>query len=397
MKLSYRLRIYPNRGKLEVIKALCALWRTLVNYYIDLYWKLPEWEFSNSKPPKEFRGSGTKLENLASVKAWQVVKSAIKKHERSKGIKVLAKPEFKKDEVELDETLFTFGDWATKEFDVWIKCYSGQRGKRIVIPAKKHRRVNYWLNRGATFSKSIKFKKIGKNWYVIVYLNYSSSTKRQEKTVVGIDVDYKNGAVDSTGKVWFFEEWEDLRKRTKWRKYPDGNNPLKQKFNQLAKELVNTYECHFALERLELKGKKNRSKKFRRDTKNVPYGHLARRLKTLAVLEGFQTVRVSPEYTSQTCPVCGCISRKNRNGDDFACKKCGFKHHADVVAAVNIAIRAGLKRKLHPVVAQGVAEGWRRLGTQPPVECLVVCTPPQSRLGADFRTHNPPCQICLFN
>lgn len=416
MKLSYKLRIYPNRGKLEVIKALCALWRTLVNYYIDLYWKLPEWEFSNSKPPKEFRGSGTKLENLASVKAWQIVRAMINKHKKSKEnkkkdfrlekdkgiskqeneIKVLTKPEFKKEEVELDETLFTFGDWTTKEFDVWIKCYSGQRGKRVVIPAKKHRRVNYWLNRGAVLSNSIKFKKIGKNWYVIIYLNYLP-LKRQEKVLIGIDIDYKNGAVDSTGKIWFFEEWEDLRKRTKWRSYTKGENPLKQELNKLAKKLVNYYYCNFALEDLFIQDKNGRNKKFRRNYKNLPYKHLLKRLETLTVLEGFQAVRVNPVYTSQTCPVCEFRSKKNRRGDLFQCKRCGFTEHADVVGAVNVAIKAGLRYGLHPVVARGVAEGWRRLGTQPPVECLVACTPPQSRLGADFRTHNPPCQTCLFS
>jgi len=391
--LSYKLKVFANKNKLCTLETLAQIWQKRVNYYIDFYWKLPDWELEQPRPPKEFRGQGSKFENIASVKAWQIVKSI--KNQRKKE-KSYIKPIFKKLEFELDETLFTFGDWTTKEFDIWIKCYSGQRGKRLVIPAKKHRRVNYWLNRRAILRNFIKFKKIGKNWYVIIYLNYLP-LKQQEKAVIGIDIDYKNGAVDSTGKIWFFEEWEDLRKRTKWRSYTKGQNPLKQKLNKLAKKLVNYHHCNFALENLFIQSKKGRSKKFRKDYKNLPYKHLLKRLETLTALEGFQTVRVSPEYTSQTCPVCGYISRKNRNGDNFACKKCSFKYHADIVAAINIAIRAGLRYGYQPVVAQGVAEEWRRLGTQPPIECLIACTPPQSRLGADFRTHSPLCQVYLFN
>lgn len=170
-----------------------------------------------------------------------------------------------------------------------------------------------------------------------------------------------------------------MRKRTKWRVYKNGDNPLKQEFNKRAKELLNTYRCHFAFEKLDLKGKNGRSKKFRRDYKNLPYGYLACRLETLARLEGFQVVKVSPVGTSQTCPVCSFRSKGNRNGDVFKCKNCGFKYHADIVAATNIALRAGLRYGSQPVVAQAVAEEWRRLGIQPPVGYWVVGTQLQSR------------------
>jgi len=393
LRLSYKLKVFANKGKLRALEILVQIWQEKVNYYINLYWKLPDWELERPKPPKEFRGQGSKFENLASVKAWQIVRS-IKK---SKKERPYTKPVFKKLEFELDETLFAFGDFTTKEFDLWIKSYSGNPGRRIVIPLKKHRRLNYWLKKGAVPQRTIKFKKINNIWYTLVFLSPPKVERKKTRAVIGIDVDYTNGAVDSIGKVWLSSEWIELRKRTKWRKYPDRNNPLRQKLNQIAKEMVNTYQCHFALEKLELKGKKGRSKKFRRDTKNIPYGHLAKRLETLTALEGFRTVRVSPEYTSQTCPVCGHVYRKNRDGDNFYCKRCGFKHHADIVAACNIAIKAGLWCKFQPVVVQAVAEGWGRLGIRPPVGYLVAWTPSQSRPPADLRRCDPPCQICLFN
>jgi transposase len=55
---------------------------------------------------------------------------------------------------------------------------------------------------------------------------------------------------------------------------------------------------------------------------------------------GVQLVLVDPAHTSQTCPVCGCLDRRNRPTQArFACVACGFAGHADHVAAVNVAVR----------------------------------------------------------
>ena len=224
---------------------------------------------------------------------------------------------------------------------------------------------------------TIRLKKINNNWYCLIFLDVPVEKKNCDK-VIGIDIDYTNGAVDSLGNVWIDDEWVELRKRTKWREYKRGVNPLRQKLNSLAKEYVNKYQCNFAFEKLEFKGKKGRSKRFRRNYKNIPYMHLAHRIETLAALEGFKTVKVSPMGTSQTCPVCGYRSKKNRNGDKFLCGKCSFEEHVDVVGAVNIALRASLRYKFQPLIIEAVPEGWRK-------------TPSQSRAPADLRRCDPPC------
>ncbi|CAB3389512.1 zinc ribbon domain-containing protein [Kyrpidia spormannii] len=46
-------------------------------------------------------------------------------------------------------------------------------------------------------------------------------------------------------------------------------------------------------------------------------------------------------YSSQGCPQCGWVDAKNRNGDIFKCRQCGFTADADQVAAMN------LKKRLH--------------------------------------------------
>lgn len=56
---------------------------------------------------------------------------------------------------------------------------------------------------------------------------------------------------------------------------------------------------------------------------------------------GGVVIAIPPQYTSQTCPACGSISPENRKTQSrFACA-CGYRNHADHVAAINI-LAAGL-------------------------------------------------------
>ncbi|MFI0451401.1 RNA-guided endonuclease InsQ/TnpB family protein [Actinomadura sp. 6N118] len=56
---------------------------------------------------------------------------------------------------------------------------------------------------------------------------------------------------------------------------------------------------------------------------------------------GVPFLEVDPAYTSQSCPRCGHVSRKNRPTRDlFCCRRCGLAGPADEVAAVNIRNRA---------------------------------------------------------
>lgn len=63
---------------------------------------------------------------------------------------------------------------------------------------------------------------------------------------------------------------------------------------------------------------------------------------------GGMALAVDPKNTSRTCPECGCVSAENRKTQAvFACVGCGFKGHADLVAATNILARG------HRVLACG--------------------------------------------
>jgi IS605 OrfB family transposase len=69
---------------------------------------------------------------------------------------------------------------------------------------------------------------------------------------------------------------------------------------------------------------------------------------------GVKVVQVDPCNTSRTCPVCGCIDKKNRpTQSQFSCISCGHVAHADYIAAVNISRRGAVN---HPHVSEAVTK-----------------------------------------
>lgn len=64
---------------------------------------------------------------------------------------------------------------------------------------------------------------------------------------------------------------------------------------------------------------------------------------------GIPVKAVNPAYTSQTCPVCGCVDKANRPAQStFSCVQCGTSGHADHFAAVEIGRRADVNRPDYP-------------------------------------------------
>ncbi len=69
-----------------------------------------------------------------------------------------------------------------------------------------------------------------------------------------------------------------------------------------------------------------------------PYADLEKKLMYKAKRKGSLVIKVDPHYTSQRCPVCGYIDKKNRDKKRhiFCCGKCGYRSNDDRAAAMNI-------------------------------------------------------------
>ena len=325
---TYTIKLYPNRNKVKRLNILVSFWRDQVNHKINTFWKFDD--VKGSYPPKELSRGGRLIRD-ASMKAWQIMKGA-------NAIEQVDKPVFDGFEIDLNQfSAYVIEDFETVEYDIWFNVISLEKNNRLKIPGKKTQVFNTALKTG-TLRKSFKLIKKGSDYFMECFVEFPEP-ESNNTDVVGIDVGLNHAAVTSTGK--FYDEGvKNLQKRTKHRTYNKGISAVKQALNRVAKKIVEDHpNCDFAVEELLFKGKKGRSRKFRRKHNRWAYNHLSKQLEWIGIAEGFSVIRVNPKYTSQTCPVCGFISRGNRKNELFKCLQCGFTGHADHVGAINISER----------------------------------------------------------
>jgi len=344
MLKSYNIKLYPNKNKTKKIDNLLDFWKAEVNKKISIFWKFDN--VDGAYPPKEHTKGG-RLVRDASVKACKIVKGAKKTNQKEM-------PVFKGNEIDLNEfSAKVIENHMTKLFDIWFNVISLEKYKRLKLPGKKYNKLNKILDTGQ-IRKSFKLFKKNNSYYITIFVDIPDK-KSNNKKIVGIDVGLNQTVTTSDGK-FFGSDLKDLRIRTKWRKYNGTISAFKQGLNRIAKELISQYpECDFAVEKLLFKGKHKRSRTFRRRNNNWAYGHLSKQLAVHGKTEGFSVYYVRPEYTSQTCPICNELGKRQYN--DFACNICGYKGHADIVGAMNIALRVPQEHpslNVKPVIITGV-------------------------------------------
>lgn len=180
---------------------------------------------------------------------------------------------------------------------------------------------------------------------------------------LGIDLGVTNIAVDSDGTVHSASHIKSVRyrhRRLRQKLQRKGTRSCKRRLGRLAgKErrfATHTNHCiakaivakaegtgrGIALE--DLTGIRSRVKVRRSQRATLhswAFAQLRAFVEYKAALAGVPVVVVDPRNTSQACPVCGCIDKRNRPSQAaFSCTSCGFSGPADVIAAGNIASRA---------------------------------------------------------
>ena len=110
----------------------------------------------------------------------------------------------------------------------------------------------------------------------------------------------------------------------------------------ISKALVENYPAGtlFVLE--DLKGIRGATERVRVRDRYVTvcwsYYDLEQKLTYKAQLHGQRVVKVSPEYTSQRCPVCGVIDAHGRDKKNhvYKCSHCGYQSDDDRIGAMNL-------------------------------------------------------------
>ena len=127
-------------------------------------------------------------------------------------------------------------------------------------------------------------------------------------------------------------------------------NMLNHEISQNVKTYMSciTHDTLTVLELLDIR-EFEKSHKLNGDLSTFARGRLQQKLMSELNWYGYDYVEVPPDFTSQTCPVCGYHHGDNRstvNSKLFKCGCCGYEDDADHVGAVNIRNRAADKELL---------------------------------------------------
>lgn len=205
-----------------------------------------------------------------------------------------------------------------------------------------------------------KIKREGRNWYALLTVETPCATGHAG-AAVGIDVGITTLAALSTGELIqnirsTKQHERELRRRqrhvSRCKRGSKGRRQAKERVASLHSKIGKVRDNHLhqvsadltkrfsliAVEKLSIKGLAGGI--LAREVHDVAWGRLNQFLGYKAAKAGGRRVEIDPRGTSQTCPECGCIKRKELSQRIHQCD-CGCILDRDAAAAKVILSRIG--------------------------------------------------------
>ena len=264
-------------------------------------------------------------------------------------------------------------DFSKPQYDlVWNRDYS-LNGKVFSVNTLSGRvKLPYFItgmekyfNNSYSFGTAKLVKKHGKYFlHIPMTREVPESINSEICNVVGIDrgINFVVATYDSNHKSGFVSgkvikqkraKYKQLRKELQQRQTSSARRRLKaigQRENRwmqdvnhcVSKALVENNPKHtlFVLE--DLSGIRSVTERVCSKNRYVSvswsFYDLEQKLKYKAALNESLVINVNPQYTSQTCPICGHTEKSNRNKylHIFKCKCCGYTSNDDRIGAMNL-------------------------------------------------------------
>lgn len=231
-----------------------------------------------------------------------------------------------------------------------------------------------------TIKNVIISQKCGK-WYMSIQTEREVVTPTPKGGEVGIDLGVVRPVTLSTGKYFepidtykkirgriaklqqqlknktkFSKNWKRLQSRINKLYHKSANirkNYLHQITSQISKNHAIVYVEDLQVENMtksakgtvENPGKNVKAKSgLNRAILDQGWGEFRRQLDYKLLWNGGYLIAVPPQNTSRTCPMCGHVSKENRQTQaKFVCVCCGFSENADVEGAMNVLKRGQLQ------------------------------------------------------
>ncbi|RLI75710.1 transposase [Archaeoglobales archaeon] len=251
--------------------------------------------------------------------------------------------------MDLDKRLYTLrrNDWtvsiSTVDKRVKPKLDIGEYQKNLLQNPTKDAKLVY--------------RRDTKEFYIHITVEIKCP-KPQGGNPVGVDVGMKNLLVASNGfKVKGGEikqrrqHFRSLRRSLQKKGTSSTKRKLKQLsgrerrwintvLHQVSRAFVNSLKegDYVIMEKLNgIRQRCKHRKKQRADFHSWAFHKLQFMIAYKCLDKGIPVVYVEPKYTSQRCPRCGTIDKRNRRSQAlFKCVSCGYQHNADYVASVNL-------------------------------------------------------------
>lgn len=229
------------------------------------------------------------------------------------------------------------------EFDAWLHLSSIGNKTIIDLPIKFHKQYNKLCVKGKRLNSYIITPK-----YVQFVFEVETGPKKEGKRCLGIDTGINALASTSDGKQFgtdiknYIERVKRCKQGSKGQQR--ARRALRQRIDEVAKEITSQDVDLIIVEALKNLGHKTKAKRLlakniRRSIGTWNWKYWLERLQMNCEWNRVSFRSVYPAYTSQTCPCCGYVDRKNRNGEIFRCQKCSHTDNADTNAGVNILLR----------------------------------------------------------
>lgn len=220
-------------------------------------------------------------------------------------------------------------------------------------------------------------------WYLLATCEIDAPTPQPTEQWLGVDRGVVNVATDSDGQTFTGEAVEAKRKSITKRVQAlqrIGTKAARRCLKRLAGK-QNQYQKdvnHCISKQLVLKAQRTKQgiavedltginlrtrvrHEDRAERGNWSFDQLGSFIQYKAYQYGVAYCEVDPRYTSQRCAKCGHTEKSNRRSQaEFLCRACGHVAHADVNAAINIALKASVNA---PVVSTPVLSSTGASGT----------------------------------
>ena len=251
--------------------------------------------------------------------------------------------------------------------------------KRIIIPTKFNKKNNNG-SMGKITTYTIKFLKDRKVKIILFQemdkSNYNYDSNKND--ILGVDVNTSSNLFSlSNGTQMKYDEkiinqaarlnktisYKQTNKSVSEKNIDEVNKVYSKKIQRRIDKMVRRAEYYqnreshklikymkdngfnyLVMEDLDIKSNKTKTKKnannilinYNDVAKTLRINNLKNVLERLCKKANFNFAKVNPAYTSQTCPVCGNIDKKNRSHRMFLCTNCHHSDDADINAAKNI-------------------------------------------------------------